>query len=144
VSITTRTGALGREESFARDARVEYRLVRNSVVRDVRTGRREKVDVCDAHPELMRAAKNVGKPTGESCPICDSNETVEVTYVFGAGLPAGGTCPATAAELARLRGREDPVTCYAVEVCPGCGWHHLARRYPAGRNPTRPRRRRQP
>lgn len=138
MSITTRSRALERAAP-RREARVEYRLVRNSIVRDVRSGRRDKADVCDAHPELMRAAKNIGTPTGESCPICELDETVEVTYVFGARLPAGGTCPATAAELARLVAREDPVTCYTVEVCSGCGWHHLARRYPAGHDASRAR-----
>jgi hypothetical protein len=102
------------------------------VVRDVRRGRVERVDVCDAHPELLRAARNIGKATGEECPICEATRTVQVTYVFGAGLPAGGRCPATATELNRLRRRPQPVLCYDIEVCPGCAWHHLTRKYPAG------------
>jgi hypothetical protein len=106
--------------------------VRNAVVRDVRRGRIDRVDVCDAHPELLRAARNVGRSTGEDCPICESATTVEVTFVFGARLPPGGRCPGSETELNRLRRRADPVTCYAVEVCPDCGWHHLIRRYAAG------------
>jgi hypothetical protein len=115
-----------------REARVEYRLVRNAVVRDVQRGRLLREDVCDAHPELLRAARNVGAPTGETCPICADAATVEVTFVFGARLPPGGRCPGSAAELNRLRRRTDPVVCYSVEVCPACAWHHLTRRYPAG------------
>ena len=111
---------------------MEYRLARNAVVREVRRGRIETVDVCDAHPELLRAARNVGRPSGDECPICEDGRTVEVTYVFGAGLPPGGRCPGTAAELDRLRRRAEPVLCYDVEVCPGCAWHHLLRKYPAG------------
>jgi len=52
----------------AQEAAVEYRLARNAVVREVKAGRRMKEDVCDAHPELLRAARNIGKTTGEDCP----------------------------------------------------------------------------
>jgi len=113
-------------------ATVEYRLVRNGVVRDVQKGRLSREDVCDAHPELLRAARNVGRSTGEDCPICEATITVEVTYVFGARLPPGGRCPGNRTELNRLRRRSDPVLCYEVEVCPQCAWHHLMRKYPAG------------
>ncbi len=135
----SRPGASGSDETTVSEARVEYRLVRNAVVADVRKGRRNKVDVCDAHPELLRAARNIGSPTGEDCPICEQAGTVAVTYVFGARLPPGGRCPATAGELNRLRRRAEPVLCYDVEVCPECAWHHLTRKYPAGGRPPRPR-----
>jgi hypothetical protein len=113
-------------------ARLEYRLLRDAVVRDVERGRLSRVDVCDAHPELLRAARNVGVPTNEECPICKRDRTVAVTFVFGPRLPPGGRCPGSAAELRRLCRRTEPVVCYAVEVCPGCSWHHLIRRYSAG------------
>lgn len=111
---------------------MEYRLVRDALVRDVRRGRVGTVDVCDAHPELLRAARNLGRPLGDDCPICGVERTVQVTYVFGQGLPPGGRCPGTATELNRLRRRAEPVLCYDVEVCPGCAWHHLLRKYQAG------------
>jgi hypothetical protein len=112
--------------------RVEYRLARNAVVKEYRKGRLSRLDVCDAHPELVRAARNVGRPLEEDCPICGEAEVVHVTYVFGARLPAHGSCPATEAELARLCRRAEEVACYVVEVCPQCCWNHLARMYPAG------------
>jgi len=112
--------------------RVEYRLARNAVVKEFKRGRLSRLDVCDAHPELLRAARNVGVPLAEDCPICEECPVVHVTYVFGPRLPAHGSCPATAAELARLCKRPDEVACYVVEVCPGCSWNHLARMYPAG------------
>jgi len=118
--------------------------VRDNVVRDVRKGRLVAVDVCDAHPELLRAARNVGRKSNDDCPICTTERMVRVTYVFGAGLPPGGRCPGTVAELERLRRREEPVLCYEVEVCPSCAWHHLLRKYPAGgRQPRQARSRRQ-
>jgi hypothetical protein len=112
--------------------RVEYRLARNAVVSEFHKGRLSKLDVCDAHPELMRAAQNVGVPLPEECPICEGPPLVHVTYVFGPGLPSHGRCPTTAAELARLCRRPDEIACYVVEVCPDCAWNHLARMYPAG------------
>jgi hypothetical protein len=102
------------------------------VAKAVRSGKIAREDVCDAHPELLRAARHIGRPTGESCPVCDAVETVEVTYVFGAKLPPGGTCPSSKAELNRLLRREDPVHAYTVEVCTSCKFHHLLRRYPGG------------
>ncbi len=128
----TQDPGTAKESGAAEGARVEYRLLRNAVVRDVQRGRLGRDDVCDAHPELLRAARNVGRPRDEQCPICQSVDTVEVTYVFGTRLPPGGRCPGDVTELNRLRGRRDPVLCYDVEVCPECAWHHLTRKYPAG------------
>jgi hypothetical protein len=125
--------------------RVEYRLARNAVVSEFRKGRLSRLDVCDAHPELLRAARNVGvELPDEDCPICETSTVVHVTYVFGPRLPPNGTCPATPAELARLCRRANEVVCYVVEVCPECSWNHLARMYPAGgrhRAASRPARR---
>src|ERR1700722_936248 len=89
VSVTSEPGASGRAVSADITAGVEYRLVRNGVVRDVERGRTLKIDVCDAHPELLRAARNVGRPTDQACPICDDGALVMVTFVFGAKLPPG-------------------------------------------------------
>ncbi len=111
---------------------VEYALARNAVVREYRKGRLSRLDVCDAHPELLRAARNLGRPTGEQCPICEDADLVDVTFVFGARLPSGGRCVAAASELERYWRRKDPVVCYVVEVCAECSWNHLARMYPAG------------
>lgn len=112
--------------------RVEFRLARNAVVKEFQRGRLGRPDLCDAHPELLRAARNVGRAMDETCPICTDEQLVHVTYVFGTRLPPQGTCPATTAELDRLCRRADPVACYVVEVCPACAWNHLVRMYPAG------------
>jgi hypothetical protein len=118
--------------STADGAVVEFGLVRRALLAKLAEGLLRHEDVCDAHPELLRAARNVGRSTGENCPVCHDHELVEVTYVFGARLPAGGTCPGTRAELLKLERREEPVQCYAVEVCVGCSFHHLARRWATG------------
>lgn len=112
--------------------RVEYKLARNAVIKDFHKGRLSRLDICDAHPELIRAARNVGSPIGETCPICEEEQLVNVTYVFGPRLPPQGRCPASATELAKLCRRTSEVTCYVVEVCPECRWNHLTRSYPGG------------
>jgi hypothetical protein len=118
--------------STANGAVVEFGLVRHALLAKVAAGLIRNEDVCDAHPELLRAAKNVGRKTGETCPLCSDVELVEVTYVFGSRLPSGGTCPTSRADLLKLERREEPVQCYAVEVCNGCNFHHLVRKWSAG------------
>ncbi len=116
----------------AAGGRVEYQLARNAVVREYHRGRLSRLDVCDAHPELLRAARNLGRALAQPCPICEDDTLVDVTYVFGPRLPSGGRCVATTAELARYKRRKEPVVCYVVEVCTGCSWNHLLRMFPAG------------
>lgn len=108
---------------------VSYRLARDAVVRNFRNGRLSHLDVCDAHPELLRAAQNIGEATQELCPICEEENVVLVSYVFGTGLGPGGHCVTTKTELNRLRRRASDLTCYVVEVCPACRWNHLARSF---------------
>ena len=105
---------------------VDYALARRAVLRDLGAGRLERDDVCDAHPELLRAARNVGEATVERCPICDDANVVLVSYVFGSGLPPHGHCVTSKAELAKVSRRGSDLACYVVEVCPECSWNHLA------------------
>jgi hypothetical protein len=116
---------------------IDYRLARNAIIKEFRKGRLSRLDVCDAHPELLRAAHHVGAPTGEECPICEEAALVHVSYAFGPHLPASGSCFTSPTELARLSRRAGQVACYVVEVCPGCSWNHLTRTYVAGRSRTR-------
>jgi len=111
---------------------VDHRLARRMLINQVRVGRLGREQVCDAHPELIRAARNVGTPTASACPICETPDLRLVTYVFGPRLPASGRCVSTAAELRRLGGRADELTAYVVEACVECRWHHLLRILPVG------------
>lgn len=140
-AVTFRPGPAQGTQTSPSGGRVEYRLARNAVVAEYRRGRLSRTDVCDAHPELLRASRHVGTATGRDCPICEEAELAEVTFVFGSRLPPGGRCVSTPAELARYWRRKDPVVCYVVEVCPTCAWNHLVRMYPAGKDvETVPRR----
>jgi hypothetical protein len=111
---------------------VDHRLARRFLISEYRKGRLARHQVCDAHPELVRAARNVGRPVVTICPICADSNLVHVTYVFGSRLPAHGRCVTSAAEMAKLDRRADPLTAYVVEVCAECSWHHLIRTVPVG------------
>jgi hypothetical protein len=115
----------------ARAAAVDFRLARNSVIADFRANRVTREDICDAHPELLRAAK-AGTRSNEECPVCANADLVHVTYAFGPRLPAQGRCVDTAAEMRRLDRSGDELSCYVVEVCRACSWNHLVRRIPLG------------
>ena len=115
---------------------IDYRLARQAVISEYRKGRLAQHEVCDAHPELRRAAEQVGEPTSQLCPICEAGNVVLVSYVFGPRLPAFGRCVTTKSELRSLAKRSGTFSCYVVEVCPACSWNHLARTFlldPAGR-----------
>jgi hypothetical protein len=111
---------------------IDYRLARNSVISEFRKGRLSRLDVCDAHPELLRAAVNVGEPSREDCPICEAEKVRLVSYVFGSRLPPGGKCVTSKQELTKLSRISRDLTCYVVEVCPGCSWNHLAQTFAIG------------
>lgn len=111
---------------------VDYRLTRNAVLSQFHRGRLSRLDVCDAHPELLRAARALGRPTHEDCPVCETSPVVHVSYAFGRHLSPGGHPFADGAELGRLTRRAGQVACYVVEVCPACSWNHLVRTFAAG------------
>mgnify|MGYP003336795913 CR=1 FL=1 len=111
---------------------VDHRLARRHLINEFHRGRLRQDQVCDAHPELIRAAQNVGTPATIDCPICGVSELRLVTYVFGPRLPPHGRCVSTADELRRLNARPDELTAYVVEACVACRWHHLLRVLPVG------------
>ena len=117
---------------------IDYRLARQSVISEYRKGRVAQHEVCDAHPELIRAARNVGEESSRTCPICEEAKVVLVSYLFGPGMPAHGRCVTTKDELKRLSRGGAELACYVVEVCPSCRWNHLARTFLVA--PTTPRR----
>ena len=116
---------------------VDHRLARRHLINEFRRGRLRQDQVCDAHPELIRAAGNVGTESRTSCPICQQVKLRLVTYVFGSRLPAHGRCVSNAKEMAALNQRSEDLTAYVVEACVGCKWHHLLRVLPVGGRPKR-------
>lgn len=113
---------------------IDYRLARRAVLIDWRLGRLSRPAVCDAHPELLRAARHVGEETGAECPICEKSQLRHVSYVYGDSLKAAnGRCITSTDELERLGRACDEFACYVVEVCTECGWNHLTRSFLLGR-----------
>lgn len=110
------------------EGHVDYRLARASIIRQYENGELAPSEVCDAHPELIRAANQVGTETPGECPICERSNLVHVTYVFGPRLPSYGRCISLRGELSRLAKRPGKHVAYVVEVCRTCEWNHLVRR----------------
>ena len=110
-------------------AEIDYRLARQSVLSEYRKGRVARHEICDAHPELARAAREVGEPSKLDCPVCEETKVVLVSYVFGPRLPVFGRCITTKKELQSIAKRSGTFSCYVVEVCPECSWNHLARTF---------------
>ena len=108
---------------------IDYRLARQALISEYRKGRIDRQEVCDAQPELMRAARNVGEASARMCPICEDSHVVLVTYVFGPRMPASGRCVTTKAEMQALPRSGGDLAAYVVEVCPACKWNHLARTF---------------
>ena len=113
---------------------VDYALARRSVLRDLRTGKRDRLDVCDAQPELLRAARHLGEPNDADCPVCGAPGLVLLSYVYGEALRrSNGRCLETPDELAKLDAAHEEFSCYVVEVCVECHWNHLQRHELHGR-----------
>jgi Family of unknown function (DUF5318) len=119
--------------SWVRPGTVDYRLARRHLINEFQRKRLSRIDVCDAHPELLRAAEHVGHLTDHDCPICEESKLTYVSYVFGARLPAHGRVISTAKEMATLAKAHDELACYVVEVCTCCRWNHLTRTFKSGR-----------
>ncbi|MDQ3610848.1 MAG: DUF5318 domain-containing protein [Actinomycetota bacterium] len=123
----------------------DYRIAKRALVSQVTRGAVSVESVCDAHPELLRAARNVGLVARRRCPICcladdravvprDDADTLRlVTYVFGTDLRRkSGHVVWTREELAGLASQHRSFTAYVVECCLVCGWNHLVETYLLG------------
>jgi hypothetical protein len=113
---------------------IDYTLARRAVLRDLERGRLTRLDVCDAHPELLRAGRHLGEAAPQACPVCTARELRYVSYVYGASLrAANGRCISHEGEVEKLGAAHDEFVRYVVEVCLACGWNHLVRRELRGR-----------
>lgn len=112
-------------------ATVDYTLAKRALLNEVRTGMTSWTDICDAHPELMRAAKHVGEQTRRDCPVCSKTKLRLVTYVYGDGLREenGRVWPL---DVGLSMAADRPGSwCYVVEVCVDCHWNHLSEAFVA-------------
>jgi hypothetical protein len=105
---------------------VDYTLAKRALLRDFRRGLLARPDICDAHPELLRAARYIGEPCLRACPVCDAEELRLLAYVFADDLKADNGRVWELDEALALAAAAKGRSCYVVEVCTSCSWNHLA------------------
>jgi hypothetical protein len=120
---------------------VDYALARRATLTALATGRASTLDVCDAQPYLLRAARYHGERTEQVCPVCGRDGLAEVTYTYGDCFRSESNGRARRArELPQLAQELPEFTVYVVEVCEQCRWNHLLTSYVLGTGePTRRR-----
>jgi hypothetical protein len=116
-----------------RRAVIDYALARRATLADLQRGVVSRGEVCDAHPDLLRAARYHGEPSGKRCPLCRGDHPLaHVTYVFGAELREASGRARAQYELAALSQRHAELRVYVVEVCRACSWNHLSASFGIG------------
>jgi hypothetical protein len=110
---------------------VDYTLAKRALLRGVAGGLFSRFEVCDAHPELIRAAKHVGEPARRPCPLCSNDDLRLLAYVYGDTLKRDNGRVWTLETGLRLTAAHPGASCYVVEVCTACSWNHLSEAFTA-------------
>lgn len=118
-------------ESGSKLGVVDYTLAKRVLLRNVRRGLVSVLDICDAHPELMRAARHVGEETSRSCPVCDRPGLRRLAYVYADELKRDNGRVWAFQQALTLAARCRGGVCYVVEVCTGCSWNYLSEAFVA-------------
>jgi hypothetical protein len=125
-ATTSATGSTRRKRSArARLGVVDYRLAKRSILRQARHGLISLNEICDAHPELLRAARYVGEQASRSCPVCDGPDLRLLAYVYADGLKRNNGRVWERDKALAIAASCKGGACYIVEVCTGCSWNHL-------------------
>lgn len=127
----------GPENAAGRDALrrrrvVDFALRRRRVLAELRDGRLELREVCDADVYLQRAAGFHGIVTDTVCPVCRKENLTRVSWVFGDDLGTASGSARGAEEIDQLAVAHDGFTVHVVEVCRSCSWNHLVESYEVG------------
>jgi hypothetical protein len=112
---------------------IDYTLAKRALLRDARLGVLGMTDLCDAHPELVRAARHVGEPTRNDCPVCGKDKLVLLAYVYGDGLRDDNGRVWSIETGLKITAANPGSACYVVEVCNACHWNHLRESFTARR-----------
>jgi hypothetical protein len=105
---------------------VDYTLAKRALLRDFRRGLLSRFEICDAHPELVRAARYLGAEASRPCPVCGGYELRLLAYVYADGLQRNNGRAFEVEEALKIAARQRGGACYVVEVCTNCYWNHLA------------------
>lgn len=111
---------------------VSFALARRAALEGMRRGGTLDSDLCDADPNLLRAAKYHGVAAGRPCPVCRRVDLQEVTWVYGAQLGALSGSARSPAEVEAMAHEYGRFRVYVVEVCRACSWNHLTVSYTLG------------
>lgn len=118
---------------------VDYALQRRALLADVHAGRVGVMEVCDASPYLVRAAKFHGESTQVTCPLCRKEPLTHVAWVYGDELKHAAGSARTREELARMAALFEEFSVYVVEICRTCNWNHLVQSYVLGKRGSQDR-----
>jgi hypothetical protein len=121
----SRTGVAARRRRSSLGV-VDYTLAKRALLRNFRSGLLSKLDICDAHPELIRAARHLGAVANRPCPVCRHEELRLLAYVYSDGLSRDNGRAVKVQEGIMLAAKERGGACYVVEVCTDCSWNHLS------------------
>ncbi len=110
---------------------VDYTLAKRALLREFHGGLLSRLEICDAHPELIRAAKYVGEPTSRPCPVCDTEGLRLLAYVYADDLKTDNGRVWELREALAVTAAHRGGSCYVVEVCTRCSWNHLYRSFRA-------------
>jgi Family of unknown function (DUF5318) len=110
---------------------VDYTLAKRALLREFRVGLLSRFEICDAHPELLRAAKYVGEPASRSCPVCARAKLRLLAYVYADDLRDNNGRVWELKEALALAAAHRGGHCYVVEVCTECSWNHLSQAFTA-------------
>jgi hypothetical protein len=104
---------------------VDYTFAKRALLRDFGSGIISRFDICDAHPELLRAARYMGEQSSRPCPVCDKDELKLLAYVYSDDLKANNGRVWELDKALSMAADHRGARCYVVEVCVGCSWNHL-------------------
>lgn len=129
-------GRLGMTETVAKPAPrrlgvVDYTLAKRALLREARRGVLSVLELCDAHPELLRAARHVGERASRPCPVCDRDGLRLLAYVYADDLKRDNGRVWSLHDALTLAASRRNGACYVVEVCTGCSWNHLSEAFVA-------------
>jgi Family of unknown function (DUF5318) len=110
---------------------VDYTLAKRALLREFRVGLLSRFEICDAHPELLRAAKYVGAPASRMCPVCGRDRLKLLAYVYADDLRDNNGRVWELKEALALAAAHRGGHCYVVEVCTDCSWNHLSQAFTA-------------
>lgn len=105
---------------------MDYTLAKRALLRDFRLGLLSRFEICDAHPELLRAARYLGEEAHRPCPVCRKRELRLLAYVYADRLRQDNGRAFEVKEGLALAASQPGGACYVVEVCTDCCWNHLA------------------